>query len=1116
LSSLAFVSLVSFVVLTSGCRGGPAASDQRERAYGANNRGIALLERFEYAEAAAAFREALAIDSSLGIAHLNLSLALLYGQDLPAAEREAAEAARLMPGAPQPPYVRGLIARAENRPDDALRELERVRAIDADDPGTNINLGQLFLEQRRYGEAITALRRARSFEPYNVTAVYNLGLALTRAGEEPEGRDALSRAQALRSVGYAVTYGNGYLEQGRYAEAVVSTGAEPDLVDAAPSRAMFTATVVAPLPGAGGGVALLDADEDGDLDIYAASPAGDRMFRNEANGRWSDISATALGAVSGEALGAVAGDYDNDGRTDLFVLRTSGSTLLRNEGNGRFANATTRAGLRIPNPPSTAAWADLDHDGDIDLVAGSPSSALQVMRNNGDGSFVDTTRDTGLQNTGAAVQPIAIAPTDYDNRRDLDLLVLNQTGLPMLFRNERDGTFDNVAGAPDSGLSESALAGRSSVAVGDINKDGFADFVFFGGNGETVLALSDGRDRFRTSAAPEAMRGLTTGQLFDYDNDGLLDLLAWSASGGRVIRNLGERWADVTSAAMPSALSVAPENPRGIAVGDLDGNGTSDLVVLTTAGLSALMNRGDPDRRSLRVQLKGRVGNRSGLGAKVQIRAGSLNARVETAAATPMIAPADIVFGLGTRSSADAVRVLWPSGILQAETLPAAAAASPVPPPLVIEELDRKPSSCPFLFTWNGERFEFVTDFLGAGEMGYWEAPGVRNVPDPIEYVRIRGDQLRAREGRFELRITNELEETLFLDRVQLLALDHPADVEVHPNEGMTSPPKPFGLFAVADPWTPSAADDASRDVTARIKAVDRTYPDGLPLEPIRGYAKHHALTLDLAAGLAQGRAADVLLLTAWTDYAFSSDNVAASQAGLIHLAPALDVRDVHGRWRRVVEQIGLPVGRPQTVPVQLAGRLRPGEHVIRIVTTMRVFWDRIAIGRAAPVGPLSKIALDPAAAVLRSRGFSAELRPNGTDPLIYDYSRVTPHSLWKVMTGHYTRTGDVKELMVRSDDMFVIAAPGDEVALAFEAAALPPTREGWTRTFLLFADGYSKEMDINSSTPDHVEPLPFHGMSGYPYPSTERYPDTPEHRRYQETFNTRVLRKSLPTIGTP
>ena len=118
---------------------------------------------------------------------------------------------------------------------------------------------------------------------------------------------------------------------------------------------------------------------------------------------------------------------------------------------------------------------------------------------------------------------------------------------------------------------------------------------------------------------------------------------------------------------------------------------------------------------------------------------------------------------------------------------------------LSVTELDRKPSSCPYLYAWNGERFEFITDFMGGGEMGYLEEPGRHNTPDPDEYVRIRGDQLKERNGRYELRVTNELEEALFADRFQLIAVAHPQDVEVYPNEGMTDPPRAFQ--ALCNAW---------------------------------------------------------------------------------------------------------------------------------------------------------------------------------------------------------------------------------------------------------------------------------------------------------------------------
>ncbi len=165
---------------TVACGRSVPPAEVRERAYRANNLGVALLEQFKHPEAVDAFRQALQIDDSLSTAHLNLSLALLYAQDLQGAIREASEAARLLPSAPQPPYILGLIARAENRTVDARREFERVRQIDASDAGTNVNLGQIYLEQRQYPQATAVLSRAVAAEPYNVTAAYNLGLALTR------------------------------------------------------------------------------------------------------------------------------------------------------------------------------------------------------------------------------------------------------------------------------------------------------------------------------------------------------------------------------------------------------------------------------------------------------------------------------------------------------------------------------------------------------------------------------------------------------------------------------------------------------------------------------------------------------------------------------------------------------------------------------------------------------------------------------------------------------------------------------------------------------------------------------------------------------------------------
>jgi len=508
----------------------------------------------------------------------------------------------------------------------------------------------------------------------------------------------------------------------------------------------------------------------------------------------------------------------------------------------------------------------------------------------------------------------------------------------------------------------------------------------------------------------------------------------------------------------------------------------------------------------LAVRLSGRISNKGGVGSKVEISAGSLRQKLETSAAVPPAVPADLVFGLGPRALPDAVRVIWPSGIVQTETDTSAASVSGLRTTMAVEELDRKPSSCPYLYAWNGARFEFVTDFLGAGELGYYEAPGLRNVPNPVEYVRLAPGQLVPRDGRYELRVTNELEEVLYLDRVRLLVVDHRQDVAVYPDEGMTDPPKPARLFAVRDPRVPRASDEQGRDMSDRIARRDRVFVDELPLERIRGYARWHALTLDLSALPASH---SLLLLTGWTDYAFSSDNVAAHQAGLAALAPRLEAEQADGTWKTVIEQVGIPVGRPQTIVLDLAGKLGPSRRV-RIATTLRVYWDQAVVAEPAEGEALAPKALDPVSAVLSERGFSAETSPDGREPWSYDYARVSSLSPWKTMPGRYTRLGDVRPLLVSADDSFVVSKPGDELALSF--AALAPPKPGFSRTFLLVGDGFSKEMDINSASPDVVLPLPYHGMRSYPYAAA----DAPERVRraaeQAEAWNTRlVLRPIVP-----
>ena len=1183
-----------------------AALDKREAAYRANNIGAAFLDQYKAKEAVGSFTHALELKPDLLIARINLSIALYYSPDAEGAKREAEKSLAQDPNAPQPHYILGLIARAQNRFDEAIIEFQKVLKIDPDDVGSNINVGQIFAQQKRSAEAIVAFRRAIKAEPYNETGLYNLALLVTRSGQKEEGRRLLQKFQELKQSNAGTTLGTNYLEGGRYAEAVVSTGAEPELVDRRLPDVTFNEATSGTLPDSAsseiprarsssisnletfgrsayteasrrdmaaqlsGGITFFDYDNDGDLDLFEVRSAEQRLYRNDS-GRFTDITTQSglLASKVGVGIAAIAGDFDNDGKQDLFVLRYGALALYRNLGGGQFQDVVTIAKIPVfPYLSVSAAFVDVDHDGDLDIfIAGfadlnkplnqggqsatysplmsperfSPAPNL-LLRNNGDGTFTDTTALAKVE--GMQGHAVAVVPTDFDNRRDVDLLVVNRGGGPVLYRNMRDRTFKNVA--EEVGLN---LRGDfTSAAVGDVNKDGFPDFFFSDTKATGTFAVSDGHGHFKIESEVVDRWSLTFGtedatSLFlDYDNDGMLDLLVVSSYGIRLLRNVGDSWSEVGSEAVSSGLIQAVNRAnafgpgpwlRAFAAGDIDGDGDTDLILRSaTGGLRFARNDGGNRNNSIAVNLHGRVSNKSAVEAKVEMRAGSLWQKLETYSASPAPAPADLIFGLGKRQRPDAVRIIWPAGIVQAETEFPAQKRTLNLTSLNITELDRKPSSCPYLYTWNGDRFEFITDFMGGGEMGYLEEPGRYNKPDPVEYVRVRGDQLKERNGRYELRVTNELEEAMYVDRLQLMVVAHPIGTEVYPNEGMSDPPKPFKLFFTRGARPPArAVDDKGHDVLELISRLDRRWPGDFKIDRIRGYAEDHTLTLrlpdtgsaDVSPALAMRRETEktsqgeriVLLLTGWTDYAWSSDNLAASQAGKTMTLPALQVKDKEGNWRTVIEDIGIPVGRPQTVTVDLTDKFLSENREVRIVTNMRIYWDQILVDTSYRDSPTRVSRLDASRADLWWRGFSYEGSPDNHEPFGYDYQRVSFNSPWKLMTGHYTREGDVRELLFRSDDMFVICRPGDEISLSFNATTLPSLPAGWTRTFLVYADGFSKEMDINSASPDQVMPLPFHGMSRYPYKWPEQYPLTDERRTYLEKYNTRIVKSTVPSIET-
>ncbi|HET8946428.1 MAG TPA: CRTAC1 family protein, partial [Candidatus Polarisedimenticolia bacterium] len=647
------------------------------------------------------------------------------------------------------------------------------------------------------------------------------------------------------------------------------------------------------------------------------------------------------------------------------------------------------------------------------------------------------------------------------------------------------------------------------VAVGDVDGDGRPDLVFPAAAPEgTALFVGQERGGFARRDLPAAAKGSFYGAvLFDADNDGDLDLYLCGAGQVLLLNDGRGVFSDATSAAGLGTIAV--KDGRGAATADLDGDGDLDLVVSQNGGPALiLLNETASQNKWVEVAPHGLNSNRQAVGTKIEILAGPAWQRREVTAGSGYLSSSAVPLhaGLGARPVADVVRLLWPGGVLQAEL--DVSSGQRIEP----QELDRKGSSCPLLFAWDGATYKFVTDVLGVGGLGTWLAPGKYGTPVPDESLLIAATQLQPLDGAYYFQVLENLEEVTYLDAARLQVIDHPKDVEVYPNMNAGVPrgtPRLYAFEKTAKIFPVRAVDHHGRDVLDRLLKVDRTYPDEFRKLSMAGYAEMHDVTIEFPPSIVD-QEGYVLFLNGWTDFEYSSSNYAAYQQELSMVIPILEMENADGIFQPVLEPMGFPPGMARTIAVDLGslGKLR-GRRM-RLRTNMRVYWDQIFLARpwdtATMDARLQVSEAKTAAAHLHRRGFPREHSPDGKEPRLYDYGILDNTQPFRVMTGDYTRLGRVTDLVTDADDRSVIFGKGEEVTLEFPIKGLPAAPKGTVRSFVLHLSGWCKDMDPHTAHGETVEPLPFRDMKAYPYAEGETYPDDAMHKDWRATYNTRHL----------
>jgi Tfp pilus assembly protein PilF len=800
-------------------------------------------------------------------------------------------------------------------------------------------------------------------------------------------------------------------------------------------------------------------------------------------------------------------DFNYDFKTDLVLAGRGGVRFFKQETPSAFTDVTNESKLPAAtlNRDSFGAWsADIDADGDLDVVLGTFEGPAPVLRNNGDGSFAEINSFAGV----SRIESFVWADLDADG--DADAALIDALGTLHVFTNERQGQFTERAVPKSSVRAE-------SLNVMDVDHDGVFDLLVVDNDG-VIFRLSDkdGVDWVRSEITknpyvPENkyVRGPVSLKIADLDNNGGLDLIVLSAlpleSSIACISNCNVVWLNDGNGKFVLLQTSLP-NGQLFDIADVNNDGRLDLLGLAGFKPMQLINQGTKNYhwqvvRPRAAQATGdqRI-NSFGVGGEMEIRSGLLVQK------QPITGPL-LHFGLGEQATTDVIRIVWPNGSVRADFEVKADQE------VVAEQ--RLKGSCPFLFAYNGKQMEFVKDAVPWGSaIGLRiNTLGTARVEATEEWYKIGRDQLAPRDGYYDLRITAELWETYYYDHLSLMVVDHPEGTEIFVDERFVIPAPPLAITTISTPHKISrAVDDKGQDVTSVVNKLDGNYLDTFGRGAYQGVTRDHYVEIDLGDD-APANGPLYLIANGWMHPTDSSINVAISQGQREQPKPlSLEIPDGRGGWQVVRPNLGFPAGRKKICLFDLADVFKSGiPRRLRLRTNLEIYWDSIEWAAGIPNAELKTVRLNPDVADLHHRGYSVINQRNDSSPEVPDYNRLSSSKqIWRDLIGYYTRFGDVRELLLRADDRYVIMNAGDEMSFRF--AAQPPPPKGWVRDYVIIGDGWIKDGDYNSTFSKTVLPLPYHAKNEYTTPPG-RLEDEVVYRQHPEDWQNYHTRYVTPDV---
>ncbi len=1057
-----------------------------------NNMGIAYMGQFDFIKARNIF-DKLVKENPLNLElKINLAIATLNRQekgDELIALAQLKEALKKDKHNVHALYCSGLLELYLGNPEKALNFFYTVEKKEPFDPEVLYFIGKTLLQLSRYEKSIDFFNKAKSIDQYMSSAYYGLVQAYRQLGKRDIAMQKIKDFQKIKNNPRVRSLEFKYTKMGKRGEVIaIDLNEEEALKNPAgpvfqKADFFFEDKNINWLSRneskikKNSSITICDINGDGRLDVFISgavnfgSEKGNAIFlKNKHNEKYTIDKNHPLSRISNVNT-ALWGDLNNDTITDVYFCRNGKNQLWQQGNNNRWNNISIESKIENGDLNTIDGLLfDADHDGDLDIFLINENGANELLNNDRNGSYRPIAAEYGL--TGTSFNSKSLIAADLDNDRDTDIIIINKKSPHEVFINDRLWKYHK-----GKGFTEFINSDIVTAVCADINANGNIEIYTQSSEGTISVWEKNNEELWKKKTLIKANKDSISSDfqivLADINGNGNQELLYQEEDQLRAVSLNGKKmktlwsskisdkrltaWTSINSLKGPSIIGLNSKNKPVLWT---PGSGRHDFALIKLAGTKK-------DNLSWR-------SNSSGIGTKLSARIGSkwsvFNTFKNSSGAGQSFQP--VMVGMHGKKSIDFIALDWSDGVFQTELNLKTGKIHK------IVEKQRQLSSCPVLFAWNGEKIEFVSDLLGVGGMGYAVAPGEYAPPRPWENFIFAKDAIKPLNNKYIIKLTEPMEEAVYLDSVKLIAYDLPKGWFMTLDERMgISGPMPTGkpIFYKNKISPVKAFNNRNEIVTDTIlsRNLIAAPPGDLDHRFIGMLKKDHKLTIEFSHALDQYSGDAYLVIDGWVEYPYSQTSFASWQAGASYRAPTIEIERPDGNWEILLDQFGYPAGMPRQMSVPLGNNLE-GVKKIRISTNQEIYWDKIFIAFSQKCSEVERIELKLDRAILEEIGFPERTEKPQHLPY-YDFSNRKP--LWDTRTleGNYTRLGKVKELINKKDNALAIFRAGEGISMEFIEPEFP-VKTGWSRVIVLETNGWCKDMDLYTKDNETLAPIPSSG----------------------------------------